>query len=285
MRRQIKNLWNRALGFWSNFKKEKFGVFGLAIFIFFIFLAVFAPYLSPYAPFDFSHAALSPPDLQNNILGTNEIGGDLLSQIIWGTRVSMAFGLASAAISLTVGLTLGALAGYYGGIVDLVLSKIFELFMMMPALFLMIVAVSIIGTNLYITILIIGITSWPSNARIARTQVISLKQRGFVQSAVGLGASHFRILFRHIIPNGLYPILANATLQVGNAIIMEAGLSFLGLGDPNQISWGQILYRGQFVYSMGWWLAIFPGIMISLAALSFNVMGDALNTALKPKLR
>jgi peptide/nickel transport system permease protein len=183
---------------------------------------------------------------------------------------------------MVVGLLLGSLAGYYGGLIDNLLSKLFELFMMLPPLFLLIVTVSIFGNNIILMIIILGITTWPSNARIARTQVLSLKQRGFVRAARGLGANSFRILFRHIIPNGIYPIIANATLQVGNAILMEAGLSFLGLGDPNQISWGQILYRGQFVYRLGWWMAFFPGIAIFLAAFAFNVVGDGINSILSP---
>lgn len=282
MIRRIK-AFSRARTFWAAYKKNRLSVVGLAIIIFLVLIAVFAPNIAPFWPYDVSFDILLPPGYHGHILGTTDVGADVFSQLIWGSRVSLAYGFFAAGISLTIGLSLGSIAGYYGGFIDEILSRFFELVMMIPTFFLLIVVISLFGTNMFLAILIIGFKSWPGNARIARTQVISIKQRGFVQAAIGLGASNFRVLFGHIIPNGLHPVLANATLQVGGAILMEASLSFLGLGDPNQISWGQILYRGQFVYSQAWWMGVFPGIMISAAALAFNVVGDGINAVLKPK--
>ena len=176
--------------------------------------------------------------------------------MIWGTRISLLFALGVAALSLLVGVVLGALSGYWGGWVDELLSRGFEVFLMLPRFFLIILIVALFGQNIVFTAIIVGLTSWVTNARLTRAQVMTVKERVFVQASLASGVSRTKVLFRHVLPNGLYPVIANSTLEMAGAIITEAALSFLGLGDPNHLSWGQILYSAQ-MHIHSWWLAVF----------------------------
>jgi peptide/nickel transport system permease protein len=169
-------------------------------------------------------------------------------------------------------------------LLDDLLSRAVEMFLMIPSLFLVILAVALFGTNMYISMICVGLTVWPSNAKIMRAQVLSIKSREFVTSAKLIGASNFRILVKHIIPNAIAPVVANATLLVGSAILTEAALSFLGLGDLNHPSWGQMLHYAQY-YFRAWWMALFPGLFITVTIVAFNFLGSGLNVALNPKLR
>lgn len=218
-------------------------------------------------------------------MGTDFLGRDVLSRVIWGTRVSLIFGLCAAGLSLVVGVILGAIAGYYGEWIDDLFSRFFEVFLTIPRVFLVIVIVSLWGSSMYNAILIIGLTMWPTNARIMRAQVLSLKERGFVEATMATGASNFRILFTHIIPNGIYPVISESTLQISYAILLEAGLSFLGLGDPTVVSWGQLLRHAQFHIMREWYTVIFAGLALCILILGFNLLGDGINYALNPRLR
>ena len=269
--------------FWHRFRQDKKAVLGLGIIIIAIFIGVFAPRLSPYNPYKMSNRRFLPPSREYP-LGTDNLGRDVLSRMIWGTRVSLTFGVGVGMLSLILGIFLGAIPGYYGGWVDNLFSRFFEFFMLLPELFLIILLVSIFGNNIFNTMFVVAITLWPSNARITRAQTLSLKNRTFVQAAKAAGASDFRILFTHILPNGVYPVIVYSTLQMGRAIITEAGLSFLGLGDINFVSWGQTLFVAQ-KQIFTWWLALFPGMAIAIIVLAFNFVGGGLNYALNPRLR
>ena len=256
---------------------------GLIILVISTGLAALAPVISPYDPFVQSDLLFLPPS-GRHLLGTDNLGRDLLSRIIWGTRVSLLFGAGVSGISLLMGIVLGAIPGYFGGHIDDLFSRFFEIYLMIPTLFLTILVVSIFGANIVFAMVIVGLTLWPSNARITRAQVLSLKSRGYVLAATGAGASHVRIMFRHILPNGIYPVIVNSTLQIRNAILTEASLSFLGLSDPNQVSWGQILNVAQS-HITAWWLAVFPGIARMMLVLAFSFLGEGVNFVMTPRLR
>lgn len=270
--------------FFDIYRRNKVAMFGLFVLVVSAGLAILAPVVSPYDPFEQSNKLFLPPSTSHP-LGTDNFGRDVLSRIIWGTRVSLLFGFGVAGISLVIGVVLGAIAGYFGGFVDDLLSRFFEIYLMIPTLFLIILVVSIFGTNIIFTMIIVGVTLWPSNARLTRAQVLSLRNRAFVLASTGAGAGHLRIIFTHILPNGMYPVIVNSTLQMASAILTEAGLSFLGLGDPNQASWGQILNVAQLHMKTAWWLAIFPGIAIMMLVLAFNLLGEGINFVMNPRLR
>jgi peptide/nickel transport system permease protein len=193
-------------------------------------------------------------------------------------------GFVAAGISALLGIFIGAFSGYYGGIVDEIVSKIIDSFLMIPIFFLILIIVAIFGSNLFYIMLVIGLTTWPSNARIMRAQTLSLKERGLVKIAKSIGESNMRILFSHIIPNGMYPVVANSALQMGGAILTEAALSFLGLGDPNVTSWGKMINEARTYMSFAWWTIVFPGVFTILAVVAFSFIGDGLQHTLYPKL-
>lgn len=247
-------------------------------------LALFAPVLSPGNPL-FSVAKPMQPPSAEHLLGTDHTGREVLAMMIWGSRVSLLFAFGAAGISLVVGTFLGALSGYFGGAFDDVLSRLFEVFYVIPRLFLIILIVAIFGSHLWMVVAVVGATIWPSNARIMRAQVLSLKKRGYAQAAVVSGASHPQVLFGHIVPNGIGPVLANSSLQMAYAVLTEAGLSFLGLGDPNVASWGQLLYWGQSYISSAPWMVVFPGITIALLMLAFHLLGGTLQQRMNPRMQ
>ncbi|MBM4112215.1 MAG: ABC transporter permease [Phycisphaerae bacterium] len=220
------------------------------------------------------------------ILGTDSNGVDVLSQLIWACRLSLSVGFVSTGIALLIGVTLGALMGYFGGWVDLLLFRVVEIFMAMPVLFLLIVAAGVLPRNTYVMMAIIGCVSWTGAARFTRAEFLKLRGQDFVQSCRAVGLPLPSILFKHMLPNGVTPVLVDASFAIAAAILAEATLSFLGLGPDNQASWGKLLSSamgstGTFL----WWLAIFPGFVIFLSVLSYNVIGGALRDAIDPKLR
>lgn len=228
----------------------------------------------------------SPFADQRFVLGTDSNGVDVLSQLIWACRLSLSVGFVSTGIALLIGVTLGALMGYFGGWVDLILFRIVEIFMAMPVLFLLIVAAGVLPRNTYVMMAIIGCVSWTGAARFTRAEFLKLRGQDFVQSCRAVGLPLPSILFKHMLPNGVTPVLVDASFAIAAAILAEATLSFLGLGPDNQASWGKLLasatgQTGTFL----WWLAIFPGFVIFLSVLSYNVLGGALRDAIDPKLR
>ncbi len=274
---------DRFRSFTRRFFAHVYGRTGFFIFSALVFMAIFAPWIAPYKPNELSGDVLVPPSLKHPF-GTDHLGRDVFSRIVYGTRISLSVGFVAAGISAVVGVIIGVISGYYGGVVDEVVSKIIDSFLMIPIFFLILIIVAIFGSNLFYIMLVIGLTIWPSNARVMRAQTLSLKERAFVKIAKSTGESNFRILFFHIIPNGMYPVVANSALQMGGAILTEAALSFLGLGDPNITSWGKMINEARTYMSFAWWTIVFPGVFTILAVVAFSFIGDGLQHALYPRL-
>jgi peptide/nickel transport system permease protein len=270
---------------WRLFVASRYGVIGVALLALVTLTAIFAPLIAPSSPFDISAAKFIHPWHRAHPLGTDHLGRDVLSQIVYGARISLSIGLVAAGISAIVGVIVGSVAGYFGGWVDLLLSRITDMFLIIPAFFLIIIVVATLGSGILYVMVVIGLTSWPANARLMRSQVLTLRERTFVQALTALGESRWRILVRHIIPNGIQPVIANSTLQIAAAILIEAGLSFLGLGDPNQASWGRMIYEGRSYILTAWWTSVFAGIAIVITVMAFYLIGDGLAYVLSPRGR
>ena len=258
----------------------KIGFLLLAILI---FLAVFGPQIAPYRPGTFTDDLLHPPSRQY-LFGTDGLGRDVYSLVLYGTRTSLRIGILAASISMLIGTTIGALSGYYGGVLDKIVSELINIFLMLPTLFLIIMVVAIFGSSIDNVIIVIGVTSWMGTARLMRAQTISLKERTFVRAARVIGEGDFMILIRHIIPNGIFPVLANVTMSISSAILYEASLSFIGLGDPTVVSWGQIIYNGRNYMSSGWWVATCAGLGIVITVFAFHLISEGINRLLNPNL-
>ncbi len=257
-------------------------IIGLLILIIMLVVAALAPRICPGNPlFSVGKPLVAP--CKEFPMGTDYLGRDVWSMVIWGSRVSIIFAFGASFLSLVVGIVLGALSGYIGGWIDDLMCRSFELFYIIPRTFLVILMVAFFGSSIGLMVLIIGLTIWPSNAKIMRAQVLTLKSRGYVQAAEVAGGSRLGILFRHIVPNGMGPVLSNSILQMAQAVITEASLSFLGLGDPNKASWGLILNAGQRHISTAPWLVIYPGIALACLLLAFNLIGTALHKSLNVK--
>ena len=260
------------------------GILGLAMLGAIFLIAIASPLLAPGDPFRMDATPFLPPG-GGHLLGTDNIGRDVFALMVHGTKVSLLFAFGAAGVSLVMGMVLGGIAGYYGGIIDDVISRLSDAFLIIPRLFLIIVIVALFGSQLWMVVFVIGATLWPANARIMRAQVMSLRSRGFVQAARVAGGGDGAIIFGQIAPNSLGPVLANSVLQMAYAVLTEASLAFLGLGDPNVPSWGQILHSGQNYLSSAPWLMIFPGLALAVLLLSLHLVGTALVEALNPKLR
>lgn len=264
-------------------------VIGLALMVFFVLMAVSAPLISPANPTRQDLAAITkPPGTEGHPLGTDRLGRDMLSRIIYGARLSLLVAVAGVLIGLAIGVPLGLIAGYLGGRMDDLLMRLGDIQLSLPFILLVVAIIAALGPSLINTILTLGVTSWVLYARVVRGEVLSLKEREFVQAAHALGASGLRIMLRHLLPNAAGSLIVVATLELARLIVTEAALSFLGLsGVPPEIpSWGQMLADGREVlFFGGWWVATFPGIAISLLVLGINLFGDALAEVLDPRNR
>ncbi len=282
-----RTLFKRISSFWQLYKASKLGVFGLAVMLAFGLIAALAPFLTPYDPGDFIGKPLEPPSLKHP-LGTDQMGRDLLSRLIYGTRISLAVGLSASAMAVLIGAVIGLVSGYFGGIVDMVLMRITDVFIQLPTLPLMLIFVAILGKGIFNIILVIAILGWTPTARMVRSQTLSLKERPFVEAARAIGASDLHILARHIAPNVVPLIFANAAISVVNAVLSESFLSFLGFGDPRVPSWGMLLYYARLAGATVngyWWFIIPPGVAIMLLALGFACINYSLDQILNPRLR
>lgn len=260
---------------------------GLTIILILSLVALLAPVLAPH-PYDEQSLfdSLLPPFSPNHLLGTDQFGRDTLSRIIWGARVSIQVGLIVTTVSMVIGLVIGCLAGYYGGAIDLILSNLIDLVWGFPLILVALLLVTVMGPGLDGAMLATGLVAWAGFARIVRGEVIALREWGFIVSAQSVGASDLRIIGRHILPNMLGPVLVMATFTMAAAVIIEASLSFLGLGvQPPQPSWGSMLNDGRAFVHRAWWMAVFPGAAIAILVLGFNLLGDGLRDVLDPRMR
>lgn len=279
---KVKKVWKRIRGLVAASGQLRVG---LVLFALVLLVVLFAPQLAPFDPYDLGDDLLVPPGTAGHLLGTTNMGQDILSMLIYGSRASLAIGIVAAAISGVIGTLVGAVTGFYGGKLDKVISEVINVFLMIPSFFLVLIIVAMFGSSMVNVMFVIGLTSWPSNARMMRVQAMSIKERTFVKSAVAMGESKRQILFKYIIPNGLFPVIANTTMGVAKAILTEASLSFLGLGDPNVVSWGQMIFDGKQYLTSGWWMSTFAGLCIMLIVMIFYLIGDGLNYALNPKMK
>ncbi|MDR2442612.1 MAG: ABC transporter permease [Deltaproteobacteria bacterium] len=252
----------------------------LAMFI----ISWLAPVLSPHDPSAISVAQrLRPPGTQGHLLGTDSLGRDILSRMIWGSRVSLKVGFVAVGLSTLIGLILGALSGYHGGLVDAAIMRFCDLMLCFPSMFLILAVIAILEPSIWNVMAVIGLTSWMGVARLVRAEILSLKNRDFALAAKVLGASDLRIICRHLLPNAMGPILVTATLGVAGAILTESSLSFLGLGvQPPTPTWGSILSEGKNYLHRAWWLSLYPGLAILITVLSYNLLGEGLREALSP---
>lgn len=271
--------------FWQQFRRQPLGVAGLAIVVTLALVAIAAPQIAPHDPFRTSRSAFLPPLSDGHLLGTDHLGRDVLSSIIWGTRVSLLVGLAAAFTATVIGILIGAVSGYVGRWADELLMRITELFQIIPRFVLALIVVAFFGSGLLNLILVIGILSWPQTARLVRSQFLRHRSLAYVDSARVLGMRPARIIFAEILPNVLAPVIVVASLDIAQAILLEASLGFFGLGDPNLRSWGGMLNTAQGYVQRAWWMSVFPGIAISLSVLAFNILGDGINEATDPRLR
>ena len=275
------------IGFWDQFKKNRAAVLGVIIIGFMVLIAVFVPWIAPYDPFEMQigrEYRLVKPSIEH-LLGTDRFGRDVFSRLLWGSRVSLFIGFIAASIAAVIGISLGAIAGYYGGSTDNAIMRFVDVFLTTPTFFLILMVAAMFGNSIWHVMVIIGLTSWPGTTRQIRAQFLTLKERPFVEAARSLGASDRHIIFKEILPNGVFPAIVSMSFRVGGAILTEAGLSFLGLGDPNQVSWGWMLNDALQSFLIAWWLPVFPGLIITVIVIAFNLIGDGLNDALNPRLK
>jgi len=251
-----------------------------------VIIAIFANYIAPYNPYLQDLAGRLAPPSMSHLLGQDQLGRDVLSRILYGTRISLEVGLSVVAISLSTGTVVGAISGYYGGKSDQVIMRIADIFLAFPGLILAIGLMAVLGQGVANVIVSLSIVAWPGYARVIRSQALSLKELEYIEAARLMNVSNFRLVFKHIIPNSISPIIILGTIGIGFAILAEAGLSFLGLGvGPNIPSWGSIIADGRANFILDPYLMVFPGIFLALAVLGFNLIGDSLRDALDPSLR
>lgn len=267
---------------WQGFRTNKGALGGLGFLVFLCGVTSLAWTLAPHDPWSIVSRPFTPPTWEFP-LGTDTLGRDILAAIIHGGRVSLLIGLASAAMSTVVGILMGAIAAYYGGWVDEVLMRITEFFQIVPGFVLALVLIAIFTPSLMTIVFAIGFVGWPAMARLVRAEFLSLRTREFVLAAQALGAGDAKLMFRTILPNAMPVIIVYSSLLVATSILFESSLSFLGLGDPNYISWGYMIGASRSVLRLAWWMPVFPGLAILLTVLSINLVGDGLNDALNPK--
>ena len=255
----------------------------LGLLIVMVLAALLAPWFATHDPFSGSNDALLPPLSPGHWLGTDDLGRDIWSRVVHGTRVSLLVGIASSALAVTLGVTVGAVAGYFGGWIDMVLMRIAEFFQTLPRFVLALIVIALFGASTTKLIVVIGLLAWPQMARVVRATVASLQQAPFVDAARVAGMPDRTIIAKEILPNVAAPIIVLGSLDIASAILIEASLSFFGLGDPNAISWGGMLNDAQQFLRSAWWMSAFPGLAIAMTVLAFNLLGDALNDALNPR--
>ena len=271
---------------WRRFKANRMAIVGGVFIILLCLMAILADYIAPYDPLEIYSGMRGVGPSQEHPMGFDHVGRDLLSRVIYGTRVALIVGLIASSIAIVIGVAVGASAGFFGGWTDSLLSRLTDTLMAFPLIALLIVLAAVLGPSLATTVVVIGVTVWAQYARVVRADVLSLKEQDFIVAARAIGASDRRIIGRHILPNVLAPVIVLATLGVGNIIILEAALSFLGLGvQAPTPSWGATLSDGRAYILLYPHIAIAPGVMIVLTVLAFNLFGDGLRDALDPRQR
>lgn len=275
---------SRAIVFWRRYRRNRAALLGLFIFAIVVLMALTAGFFDPGDPLRRAGDPLTAPFVDMSVpLGTDQLGRDILSGLFYGARISLLVGVVATLVAIAIGVIIGALAGYFGGWVDDVLMRVTEAFQTIPNFVLLLTLVAILGSKIEWITLAIGIVSWTAPARMVRAEFMSLRNREFVDAARNLGVSNTSLIFREILPNALPPIIVYASVIMALSILLESALAFLGLGDPNYASWGNMIGQGRAVLRTAWYCAAIPGIAIVLTVLSFSLLGEGLNDALNPR--
>jgi peptide/nickel transport system permease protein len=275
----------RTGDFAARFARNRLAVAGLVVMAFLYLAALLAPLLAPADPNAQDLASVHRAPSATHPLGTDQFGRDLLSRILYGSRISLLIGFVSVGLAVTIGTLVGAAAGYLGGGTDWVLMRIVDVLLSFPRLVLLLAVIALFRPSIFLLVALLGLTGWMGTARIVRAEVLSLREREFILAARALGFGRRRIVFGHILPNALAPVVVAATLNVGNTVMLEASLSFLGLGvQPPTASWGTMISDGRNALTTAWWLATFPGVAIVATVIAFNLVGDGLRDALDPRM-
>ena len=272
--------------FFYRFLRNPLAMAGGAVILVLFVVAIFAPLIAPHNPdlIDTSNILAAPS--AGHWLGTDELGRDVLSRMIFSTRISLLVGFVAVGISTVIGVIVGAISGYYGGWVDSVLMRFVDIMLCFPTIFLILAVIAILSPSIWNIMIVIGITGWMGVSRLVRAEFLTLKEQDFVMASKAIGVRDLRIIFRHILPNAMSPVLVSAVLGVGGAILIESGLSFLGLGvQPPTPSWGNMLTAGKDNIEIAWWLSLFPGLAILVTVLGYNLLGEGLQDALNPRLK
>ncbi len=266
--------------------KNRLAVAGLIVVAILFAVALLAPFLVPYPPDDIDTAHILMPPSSAHLFGTDVLGRDVFSRMIYGARVSLSVGFVAVGISTLIGTILGALAGYYRGIADRIIMRFVDVMLCFPTFFLILAVIAFVGPSIWNIMVVIGVTSWMGVTRLVRAEFLSIRERDFVQASISQGAGDMRIIFLHILPNAMAPVLVAATLGVAAAVLVESALSFLGIGvQPPDPSWGNILTEGKDNIEIAWWLSFYPGLAIFITVLGYNLLGEGIRDSLDPRLR
>jgi peptide/nickel transport system permease protein len=272
--------------FWARFSRNHLALTGLIIVSGLFLVSLLAPWLAPFDPNFIDIKAILMPPSWDHFFGTDPLGRDVFSRMLFGAQISLKVGFVSVGLATLIGIMVGAAAGYYGGWVELLLMNFVDLMLCFPTFFLILAVIAILEPSIWNIMAIIGVTGWMGIARLVRAEFLSLKEREFVQAARALGAGDGRIIFRHLLPNSLAPVMVSATLGVAGAILTESALSFLGLGvQPPTPSWGNILTAGKDNIEIAWWLSLFPGLAILITVMGYNLLGEGIREAIDPRLK
>jgi peptide/nickel transport system permease protein len=273
-------------GFWRVFSRNQLAVAGAAVVAVLVAVAVLAPALAPWDATKPDTKKILVAPSRSHWFGTDQLGRDVFSRVVYGSRISLAVGFVSVGIATLIGILLGAAAGYHGGTVDALIMRLVDLMLVFPRFFLLLAVLAFLHPSIWTIMAVIGLTGWMGVARLVRAEFLTLREREFVVWSESIGASAWRVVFRHILPNAMAPVLVAMTLGIPAAILTESGLSFLGLGvQPPYATWGNILNDGKDTIEIAWWMTVYPGLAILITVLSYNLVGEGLRDALDPRLR
>ncbi len=274
------------MGFLSRLLHDRTAAVGLAIVLAFFAVSALTPVIAPYDPAAIDVDNILAPPSRSHLFGTDELGRDVFTRMLYGAGISLKVGFVAVGIAVLVGTLLGSLAGYYGGLADTVVMRFVDIMLCFPSFFLILAVIAFLEPSIFNIMAVIGLTSWMGITRLVRAEFLSLRERDFVLAARAMGAGPLRIIFVHILPNAMAPVLVSATLGVASAVLTESALSFLGIGvQPPVPSWGNMLTQGQAVLGIAWWLSFFPGMAILLTVLGYNLLGEGIRDAIDPRLR
>jgi peptide/nickel transport system permease protein len=272
--------------FWKRFSKNKIALAGSCVVILLFAVSILAPWISPYDPNEINLTKVLSAPSASHLCGTDQLGRDVLSRMIWGARISLKVGFVATGIAILIGTILGAVAGFYGRWIDGIIMRFVDIMLCFPTFFLILAVIALLEPSIWNIMIIIGVTGWMGITRLVRADFSSMKERDFVLAARAIGASDTRIIFIHILPNAMASVLVAATLGVAGAILTESALSFLGIGvQPPTPSWGNILTAGKDNIDIAWWLSLYPGLAILITVLGYNLLGEGIRDSLDPRLR